>query len=76
MTTQIPETEKTPPPKYEKVVSEVIDNILYLFSELGGPDDYLLQFTLKWDKRKKLWVLRFKGIEAIHNSKYQLTYYY
>ncbi len=54
----------------------MIDDILYLHSELGGPDDEFKKFELKWDEKKKVWIIKFRGVEAIHNSKYTLTFYY
>ncbi len=64
------------PKEYEKLVERVINDICYLFAELGGPDDEFKKFELKWDEKKKGYIIRFRGIEAIHNSKYQLTFYY
>jgi len=70
------EQEVKLPKEWEKLMDRMIDDVFAMFRELGGPDDELLQFTIKWDTKKKVWIIRFKGIEAIHNSKYQLTFYY
>jgi len=64
------------PEGYERLIERLIDDIHYLFAELGGPDDVLLKFELVWNEKKRIYIIKFRGIEAIHNSKYQLTFYY
>ncbi len=54
----------------------MIEDVYYLFAELCGPDDALLKFTLQWDEKRRIYIIKFRGIEAIHNTKYTLAFYY
>jgi len=64
------------PEEYTKTMQKILDEVYKLLSELGGPDDYFQKFTLKWDEKRQIWILKFKAIDAIHNHGYELSFYF